>query len=483
MKRTRKLNVNKPIKDTRQIPINVLSELVNRASLASTLGYQYGGDRNIYQALGYPTTTEIKWNDYYNRYARQDIAKAIIDRPVKASWKGEISIIENIDKEKTKFEQQWEEIYDRLKLKSIFMRADKLTGIGQFSVLLLGLSDVRNIAGFKKKYTKSSNSKLLYVKPVSQKSVDIIEFERNVNSPRYGFPLMYKISTSEVLETGQIGAIELVVHHSRIIHLVEDILESEIYGTPRLQAVYNRLMDLEKLIGGDAEMFWRGARPGFTGKVDENYEMTATALTDLQDQIDEFEHNLRRVLVNEGVNYQALTQEIADPLNHVNIQIQMISAVTAIPKRILTGSERGELSSAQDKQEWISYVTSRREEQNEPYILRPFIDKLIKIGILAKPKDGKYIVMWDKLFSLSDSEKVAMGEQRAKALKLYTDNMFIQDFVSFEIFLEYFLALDKPQIDKVLDQQKKTIRQEVPLTEEEIELTKLPVPSTNGDKK
>ena len=72
--------------------LQVLSELMGRRMLATTMGLQYNGARDIYQALGYPLT--LSFDDYLNRYIRQDIAKAIIDRPVKATWQGALELVE-----------------------------------------------------------------------------------------------------------------------------------------------------------------------------------------------------------------------------------------------------------------------------------------------------------------------------------------------------------------------------------------------------
>lgn len=453
--------------NVRPITMQVLSELSRRMSLASNLGTDtYGGDRDIYNALGYPKI--ISAQNYKDRYARQDIAKAIIDRPVKASWKGDIQVIENIKPEETAFEKKWVEIFDGLKLKSIFIRADKLTGLGRYSVLLLGLDDTSTLESFAKPVKKGA--KLLYVKPLSEESAPIDTFDENVTSERYGLPLTYNVKVS--LKTGGETTTErtVKVHYSRVVHIVEDLMESEVYGTPRLQVVYNRLVDLEKIIGGDGEMFWRGARPGYTGQVDKDYQMTPEAFTAMQSQIDEFENNLRRILVNEGIKYDALAQQIADPTNHVDVNIQMISAVTGIPKRILMGSERGELSSAQDKQEWISYVTSRREEQNEPMILRPFIDKLIEIEVLPKPADP-YIVVWDKLFSLSDKEKMEIGKMRAEALSSYANNPMISELIPLEVFTQYFLNFDETTTEHIMDLADEDRFKETAVTpEEQLEL-------------
>lgn len=444
------------------------SELAGRVSLAANMGYQYGTSRNVYQALGYPSQSELTFTSYYGKYQRMDIAKAIIDRPVKASWKGDIEIIETDDEKETVFEKECNALLEDLKIKSILIRADKLTGLGTYSVMLLGIDDIINTEGFALPVNKKRKNKLLYVRPLSEESAKITEYDTSINSERFGLPLYYTITTNKVGKDGGSSSMSVRVHYSRIVHLVEDVLEDEVHGTPRLQAIYNRLIDLEKLVGGDAEMFWRGARPGYTGTVRDDYQMTTAGLKDLEDQIDEFEHNLRRVLINEGVDYKAFEQQIADPSSHVDVQMQMISAVTGIPKRILIGSERGELSSSQDRQEWISYVTSRREEQNEPMILRPFIDALIDCNILPKVK--KYKVVWDKLFTMSDVEKANMGKVRAIALKEYSINPYVQELVPLDLFLEYFMGLDNAQIGRIIERQGEAIYKEGGLSDEEVKL-------------
>jgi len=460
MERKRKIA---PQMNTELKKMSVFSELLARMTFANMLGTDtYGGTRDIYQALGYPK--EITFSTYWNRYLRHDIAKAIIDRPVKASWKGTIDVIETIKEDDSEFEKAWKELDKKLKLKSIFIRADKLTGIGRYSILFLGLSDVTNREGLKNPVSKSTNKKLelLYVKPLSEDQAEISKYDEDPKSERYGQPLYYgvKITTGTSVTT-------VNVHYTRVVHLVEDPVDDEVLGTPRLRAVFNRLVDLEKLVGGDAEMFWRGARPGYTGEVSPDYQMTEEMFTSLKEQIDEFENNLRRVLINEGVKYNALAQQIADPINHVDVQMQMISAVTGIPKRILTGSERGELSSAQDKLEWVSYVTSRREEQNEPMILRPFIDKCIEVGVLPEPATP-YMIVWDKMFSLSDKEKVELGRVRAASMKEFVMSG-IEEYLPLDLFLKHFLYFDKNQIEEIVENRERAIEEEEELTKDEEE--------------
>ncbi len=437
---TRKIKPVDQLLSQEQKALTMLSALTQRLSMMSRLGtQQYGGSRDIYEALGYKKT--ITFVDYFDRYTRQDMAKAIIDRPVKATWQGPIELVESEEEEDTEFEKEWLKLNERLKIKTCLTRVDRLTRIGEYGILLLGLDDTKKPEDFVNQVA-SGRRKLLYIKPFSQDSAIIDSYVSDPRNERYGLPEIYRIV---IVDVATKLTNEVKVHHSRIIHIVEDNLESEVLGTPCLEVVFNRLMDLEKVVGGDAEMFWRGARPGYAGDMKEGYTMTDTMIEDLKDQIDEFEHNLRRILVNEGITLKELAQQVADPKNHVDIIIQMISAVTGIPKRILTGSERGELSSVQDSEEWRDFVQARREDHAEPNILRPLVDRLIKYGVLPTPENG-YDVKWQDLYSISEKERVNIGKGRAEALREYTTNPIAVSMIPPKAFIEYFLGMTTEQI-------------------------------------
>ena len=436
--------------------IHVLaSELVGRFHLLSKLGNQYNGNRDLYQALGYKRI--LTFDDYYAQYERQDVAKAIIDRPVKATWQGPLELIESNEPEDTEFEKEWKDLDKRLGLKSRLARVDRLTGIGEYGVLLLGFDDARNLEAWSRPAVNPR--KLVYVKPFSEKTATILTYEEKQNE-RYGYPLFYEI---EVADPAMKSSKRVKIHYSRIIHITDGTLESEILGTPRLQPVFNRLMDIEKIAGGDAEMFWRGARPGYSGVVDKDYTMTPGTKKDLQDQIDEFEHNLRRILINEGVDLKSLDQQIADPSSHMDTQLKLISSETGIPVRILTGSERGELASSEDRGEWLTYIQSRREEHAEPRILRPFVDRLIELKVLPTPINNDYNVKWADLFSISEKSRVEIGKSRANALREYTSNPAAEAVIPPTVFMMKFLGLTSDEVELVGKIREEEMDEEVRL--------------------
>ena len=448
-----------------QVRWNQLTSMAARAGLAERLNTQtFDGDRHMYEALGYPL--KLSFNDYMARYSRQDIASAIIDRPVEATWKGLAEIVESDDDKKTALEQAWIDLWHDMKLKTMFSRLDKLTGIGRYGVLLLGTSDLTSQEAWAQPI--GQKVKLMYLKPFSEQGAQIQTYETDASNERFGKPLTYTI---EITETAAGASKSIVVHYSRLIHVVDDILESDIEGTPRLQKVFNRLIDLEKIVGGSAEMFWKGARPGYQGIVKEGYKMTTSMMETLDDQLDEYEHNLRRILVNEGIEYKALAIQVEDPSNHVDIQIQMISAQTAMPKRILTGSERGELSSSQDKTQWDSFIQNRRDNYAEPSILRLFIDKMVDIGILPKSKE-RYTIKWDDLFELTNKEKAEVGKTRAESLRAYAGNPAIEAVIPPKAFLRYFVGLSEDEVLLIEQMQEDAMDDERLLSPQEAEILK-----------
>ena len=442
----------------------MLSAIVSRSILARSLqGVQYGGDRDIYQVLGYDS--DPTFSHFYAQYLRQDIAAAIIDRPVLATWRGPVDLFESDDDEDTPLEKEYKELSKRLKLKSVFSRVDRLTGLGEYSVLFLGFSDVQNRDRLKEEVDASSNLQLLYIRPLSQPNATIATWENDPTNERYGLPNTYTLTIGA---PGTDATETLIVHHTRIIHIAENCLEGQLTGIPRLKCVYNRLKDLEKLTGGSAEMFWRGARPGYQGNIDPDVGMDAEEKEKLREQLDEYDHNLRRFLMASGVDIKSLESQVADPSNHVDVQIQMISAATGIPKRILTGSERGELASTEDRDNWLEMIKSRREEFAEPLILYPFVDRLIEYGVLPEAAE-KYSIGWRDLWSVSDKDKADLGKARAEAIRGYLASPIALDLFPPQMFYKWVLGMsdeDIEQIEEIIEQAQRDEETEQLLDEE-----------------
>lgn len=416
-----------------------ISTLISRMRWGSGTA-KYGGARDIYISLGYPL--EITFKDCWNRYKRQDLSYALISKQIDTTWKDGIEVYDQSTNEETEFDRAWKDVCTSTHLMQKLRTVDTFSMLGRYAILLLGLDDVRGYADWKKE--PKAGVDLLYIQPYSEESAEVSILDKNPSSPRYGLPLVYKVTFSD--------GTSAEVHWKRVIHIIYSDINDGVKGLLYLEKVYNRLLDLDMIVGGDAEMFWRGARPGYTGKIDKEYTLPEGFDDRLKEQIDEFENNLRRILLNEGLDLTALEQQIADPTSHVSVQVDMICAATGIPKRVLIGSERGELASTQDETQFNHLITQRRILHAENNILRPLIDRLMDLEVLP---EAEYEVEWQDLFVKSTEQVVSIGKTRSETLSNYVNSVGASSVVPEESFLRLFLGLSDAEVEMLKEEVRK----------------------------
>jgi hypothetical protein len=459
------------------------NELLSRSKLGSFLGQTFGGDRDIYEVVGYQKT--LQYEHFEAKYQRQDIAKRIVNAYPDATWRMEPEVYDTEEAKESVFEKAWKALLEKVRVFSYLNRADKLAGLGRYSILLLGVDDAPNkkSSGSSSQVSKleipaTKASKLLFSQPYPEDHAVILTWDQNVKSPRYGLPLTYQITydmgQSSIGEArtsvGVAPSQTYVVHHSRVIHVAEDCLISDVYGIPRLEAVYNRLDDLEKLIAGSAEMFWRGGYPGFSFEMDaDSQELDAAGKTAMDTEIKKYIHGINRYMRLQGVTARNLSSPVADPTPNVTVQIQMISAATGIPQRILTGSERGELASTTDQENWNNRVAERRTDFAEPIILRPFVQRLIDLGILPTPKNNKFMVDWPDAQMLTEKEQQDIKKSKVDMIAAYISGG-LDALIPPMFFLTRFLDMDEEEAQEIIDEAMKKMEEEQAQIEEDAQV-------------
>lgn len=428
--------------------LRALSSLIARSELATGLGLQFGSDRDLYKVYGYKQA--IAFQDYMARYQRQDIAKRIIEAAPRATWRNAPEIVQIGDKrgEKSEFEKAWDALARRLSIWEYLKRADVIAGIGRYGVLLLGVQGQGALETPLPKLRGPDD--IIYLAPFSEGNANILSLEENQASPRFGMPRMYQldlqrdvtgISQQSSGAKSKLRGISVNVHHSRVIHIAEDLLEDEIFGTPRLRNVFNLMFDLEKVVGGSAEMFWMMANRGIQADIDKEMTMDATDAKNLETEIDDWVHGLRRWIRTRGVTLKPLGEMTPDPRGVFQVLVSLISGATGIPSRILMGSERGELASSQDRLNWFERVEERQKEFAEPRVLRAFIDRLMLHGALPTISEG-YDVKWPGLSAMSEEESSKIAARIARALGDYNRARQFGDMpVTIEEFREFWLRV------------------------------------------
>jgi hypothetical protein len=375
--------------------LRLASDAVSRAF--GKAGVTFGGKRDLYSALGYKRDLAI--GDYRQRFKRNGIAARVVESPAKATWRAGTELVEDENPEViTAFEQAWLDLEERLQVWATFSRADTLAGLGRYAVLLIGApGDLESELGS----VKAEN--IVYLAPYGEDEAEILETVDETEDPRFGEPLMYGLQRNTAGTTSRRGGVKRRVHWSRVLHIADGTLEDRVIGTPRLERVWNWCDDLEKVTGGGSEAFWQRVHQGMHFELEKDLQLDPGEAEKVQAAAEELLHGMRRTFATRGMKMQMLGSDVANFNPQVDCLLTLISGSTGIPKRILMGSERGELASTQDEDNWNTRVGDRRKEFAEPFVVRPFVKRLMDAGAL--PTVEKYDVRWVEVDTLSDEER------------------------------------------------------------------------------
>lgn len=395
--------------------------LADRFILARMLGMTHEGKRDVYGVLGYDVT--ITADQYRERYNRGGIAGRVVDALPNAVWRGEGEVFEDEDpKTQTTFENEWAALNEQHDVWSMLGRLHINASLGSFAGLLIG-----GLGDLDTPLPAGVPGGLLYLRAYGGGVVDprtprgaaqgagseivVSTWEQDTKNVRFGFPLTYQLRRTNVTTPGQ----ERQVHWTRIIHVPAlGFLDNGVYGPPALEGVWNYLLDMDKVVGGGSEAFWLRANAGMQIDVDKKMALAdaKNTLTELQTQVERYEHQLTRIMRTRGVNINQLGSDVADFKGPMDALVTLIAGTCGIPKRILTGSELGQLASSQDRDNWNDQVKDCRDAYAHPIILRPFIERLIEYGYLSKPKQWE--PLWPDVASMSEEEKLATAEKATK---------------------------------------------------------------------
>jgi len=381
------------------------SELVARSALARWAGKTFGDKRDMYEALGYKRDLTVQ--DYRSRYERGGVAGTVVEAKPEATWRegGEVIEVDESD-ETTQFETAWEALNERLDIWSVFFKTDVLAGLGRYSIILLGAPGTFDTP---LKRLKPDDLAYLWAFAEDDAQIDDLDLERDSSSPRFSMPNFYTLPQIKTL-TGTVTK----AHWSRIVHVrAEGVPDGVLYGPPRMRRVWNYFDDLDKVVGGGSEAFWVRANQGYVFNLDKEARLKPEEKTKMSDQVTEFEHGMRRALKLQGVEVKTLGSDVADFGPAAEKIIMLISGSTGIPQRLFVGSERGELSSTQDRENWSDRIDSRRTQYAHPFIVKPFVQRLVELKTLPAPTTFK--TRWPNQITMTETEKADLTVKLTKA--------------------------------------------------------------------
>ncbi len=462
---------------TREEAELLMNLMVQRQDLLKTL---MDPRRDLEAACGYPALDQQVNPELYRLlYERDAIAARIIEFWPNECWQSYPCVYEDEDPDvETPFEKAWSDMMSGLRgesswykeeygnpLWAYMRRADIQCGINTYGLLMLGFDDGADVSqpvkGVIEKgsvprgriatnqvstkddallpevpltnmqcYEMVSNAatsstptrRLIYLRVFPEHLTQILQYESNPTSPRFGQPTLYQVHLTDPRDFHSGAGLSLStmnVHWTRVLHITDELASSEMFSIPRLRPMLNNVLGLHKIYGCSPEMFYKGAWPGLS--LETNPDLGGNVKlpeAKIRRMMEDYQNDLQRYLVLMGMTAKTLNPSIADPTPHIVAQLQAISIKLPTPMRIFMGSERGEMASSQDDRKHNKNTSNRNINHLTPKMIVPFVDRCILAGVLPIPPLG-YKADWPDMAIYTDGEKADVGLKRMQALGVY----------------------------------------------------------------
>jgi len=421
-------------------------------------------NRDYYGQFGYPQA--VTKEQYQRLYDRNPLASRAVRLFPQECWQTHPGVFDKDAPAESSFEEEFQDTVKTHGVWETLERADILSGIGAYGIILFGLDDDMPLDAPVAEYnTEGCRHNLLYMRVFPHSMVRISSFCMDPSSPRFGNPEIYSIQQRpmadfEMESTSEFSTMN--VHWTRILHVVDNRETSEIFGVPRLQLVYNLLLDVEKVLGCAGEMFYKGTYPGYALTTKNTGIPQRWNYGELERKFAELHNGYQRFIGIEGADITALPSMYSEPSGLLDQYVQMMSIAYGVPDRILKGSERGELASGQDAVLWEARVQGRRNNYCIPRIVRPFVNRLLKYGVVSSPYNNDYSIEWEGAGSKDPGASADYANKLLNNLQLYEANA-MQKYIAPEDFLIKYMQCSEDEAKALLTKAQKHAQEQAVL--------------------
>ena len=412
-------SLNKRVSELQGVVNHRISSI--RGMVSNALGLSHEGKRNIYDVYGYPQTlsSENGFRLMYQYSRRQGIANRITAGIAKPCWRDGFKLYASTDDEAEEIEQDLIESLKKAKAIKKLEAADTLNRMGRLSVLFVGVPDGREphlpvgrVSGGVDSIDK------MYFSPYAYDGITISEQDDDPKSPRYGLPVYYNLNRTYIGNNQKdADSRSIKAHYTRVIHLNENALDSDIEGMGALEPVFNRILDLDKACGGSSEAYFRNAKGKISYEMDKDFSsaflQNEDAKKQFQEKAEDFSNDYRDHIVAIGSKVGSVITPHYTPKDTVLVALWEIAGYTGIPIRVLTGEGSGQLAGSEDQ---LALNQIIKDRQN--LICSGWVDTLLEImtnaGMVSLPEG--YEVRFEIQEAATDRERSDNADKKASAI-------------------------------------------------------------------
>ena len=395
--------------------LNTVKHLARRMS-GGAFGVSPDGKRDYNELFGYGV--ELSYSDYKGMYERGGYAVTVVELFPKACWRDDVTIEVN----ESQVLDDEIKLLKRAGMFSALEKADIANRIGSFSVLFIGVPDGLS-PDLPVGSASSSNFKGLYFSIYEEDGIEVVLWDQDPASPRYGLPELYTLQViPESNNKLQVNLTAMTVHHSRVVHLAEGSISSPLVGKSCLKAPWNALTDKNKVRGSSAEAYYRNARQKLALETDAGVPMSTdpAVRAALKENVEGFQNGLEDTLRLSGMKANMLQPAMSSPRDSFDISTEEVAGATRIPVRFLTTKTGGNVTGSEDKAALNAVVKDRQEQECSTWLMAA-LEIIDESGMISLPDNID--IVWPVQISLSDKEASESSKNKAEAFKAVADGL------------------------------------------------------------
>ena len=361
----------------------------------------------------------ITFDMKYAMFKRNGLAMAGVTHAINKTWSDYPLLTDGEDAHsESKVEALVKQAFKRLSFWQKLKEADQRSRVGDYAGLIFRFADNKPFSAPVDTVPGGLDG-LVEIIPCFEGQLLVGAYDNDERSATYGQPTSFLFNEASV-DRKRANNRSFQVHPSRVVIWSSD---GTVCGESVLEAGYNDLLTMEKIIGAGGEGFWKNAKssPVLNMDKDMNPESLATMLgvplAQIADKLDEviagWQKGFDQLLMLQGIDAKTLGVTLPQPAEFFMVALQSFAASLNEPLKILVGSQSGERASTEDAKEWNGTIMSRRENYVKPCIER-VIELLQRVGVLPAIE---WYIDWTDLTEDTKEERMANALKMAEINK------------------------------------------------------------------
>lgn len=377
-------------------------------------GYFEEQKHNHYTDFGWPKA--LTFALLYDMWSRNALAKAAVAKTIRKAWETHPTLREAEEgAEETALEADIRQRFDDLRLWQRLAEAHRRSLVGCYGGAILRLADSRPFRDPVDTVPGGLDG-LVEIIPAWEGQLQVATWDTDEASETYGHPLMFQFNEAQVEANRQMRVRSFEVHPDRVLVWSED---GTVHGRSMLEAGYNDLLTVEKIVGAGGEGFWKNAKSAPVLQVDPEAKLDQMAqamgvprdeLVDaMNTQVNDWQKGFDKLLMLQGMEAKTLGITLPSPEHFYAAPLQNFAASIEMPVKILVGMQTGERASQEDADEWARTNMGRRNDSVIPNIME-LVNRLERFGILP---ERDWWLDWDDLTEADMGDKIARADKMA----------------------------------------------------------------------